>query len=684
MGIGDEGLKHEFDPEKHAKTYTCLEEITSIIDRESAETLLNTAVIIDVSDVEENLSSSLNPTSSTDSIGQTISSLILAFPEVYWILLGLAFNKPENSVKVDSPPNSDLNHFQHKLLYDDARARLIFEGIMTEEEKEALLKIQSGESWENAINELFCNSCPSWEKEHFANVTNMMECIELLRRHQNGYKPLFDPSGLRTFIKREIIESEKGRKISVPEEIKNILNDRAIKRAAAIDEEFPYTFLNGYVAYRFGYRCYMVTTLAEMDKLNCCRELDTAFEDMELLFSDMTPDDENKINGKLDKNALEVRREIYTFLPPLKKTLIITGVGDESEYITKPFPGLYALRDKMEERGQLEDVWQNYKKTPSIKQLGIFGQLTSLFCKGDEIRVHPEQNEIQSETKTHGAPNRILLIANSLINRARRMASNANSCQEAVHGAVLALEAKELLHSRSMTTALEALSLQHNMEVTAECSFYGVAQEIQTGPRFEEIAYETDKIVKIGDNIKAHKLAQSYNAHIEMLNNIRLVFRKYEQFDEEGKCLIRIRGILQALHFYSKFSLLRPCNKCSSARKSRGFILFLKSTVESYYNWLISSLCKMSIAIIGWILLFSLLYSVFLLLAYPQDYKLGFDSITLFHSAITFFMIEPSGILWDEVSGDKVFRGITLLELIISYVHLGILIAYLFQKISRR
>ena len=61
----------------------------------------------------------------------------------------------------------------------------------------------------------------------------------------------------------------------------------------------------------------------------------------------------------------------------------------------------------------------------------------------------------------------------------------------------LLFEAKELLCGRSITTALEAVSLQHQMEVHAECSFYGVAYEIEVDSRFKEIANEVDMTIGI-------------------------------------------------------------------------------------------------------------------------------------------------------------------------------------------
>ena len=54
-----------------------------------------------------------------------------------------------------------------------------------------------------------------------------------------------------------------------------------------------------------------------------------------------------------------------------------------------------------------------------------------------------------------------------------------------MYGALLALEAQELLANRTPTTALEALAVRHELEVTAECMFYGVEYNFDVRRRLE-------------------------------------------------------------------------------------------------------------------------------------------------------------------------------------------------------
>ncbi len=731
-----EKLKHEFGPQTYAKTYSFLEEITSFLDSKSPETLLNTVVIIDISDVDNDISLSLDPITNSASTGQIVSSLILAYPEIYWIMLGASYNRPKTND-------------------------------------------------------------PVWEDEHFVDTTSMDQVKGLLERHQNGYRPLFDPSGLRTWIKKEVLKKlAKDKKLDSEmfKKIKNIIEDRTINCAIAMDEELPFIFLNGYTAYRFGYRCYMIISKSEMDMINntsaldkaineekyekelenpnntiegllealqypnfygswlkknkavvlkdfahkliletqkyrsksfvelnpeqqvnilklnrqiiedtypqiCPKQKEASFEDLELLFPDMSLEDEKLINGNFDRRDLDRRRLIYSFLPSIDdKTLIITGIRNNKQYVTKPLPGIHRLREKMEEKGLLENKLQNDEVAPSIKQLDLWKQFKFIYIPHKDSEINGKDGV---ETRSHSAHNRILLITNSLLNRARKIANEGITCQEAVHAAVLALEAKELLCGRSITTALEAVSLQHQMEVHAECSFYGVAYEIEVDSRFKEIANEVDMTIGISVKPNQKKLAQSYNAQLEIVNNSLLIFREYEQFDEEEACLVEVRRLRQGLHFYAKVdSTLRTVIK-----------RFGSMFIERYFNWLIESKSGWNIpwhiirSILYWISIFIAGYYFYMFnsgtflqsivdLSYPFcDHTLKHNTnlfSPLLQSTLTFFEMQPAGII--EAPGKNesscfyyyFFYGCLFFELVIAYFHLGIFITYLYQKLSRR
>lgn len=733
IGIDCKKLKHHFEPEIHAHTYSVLGKITFTLDNESPEALLNTVVILDISDADHDIALSLNPIIDSDSTGQIISSLILAYPEVYWIILGTSFNRPN---------------------------------------------FQNGSNCE-------------WKSEHFVEATNMDSVIELLNRHQNGYRTIFDPSGLRRWIKNKVLKDEVQNSTSKElEEIKKANDLNADNCAVVIEEELPFTYLNGYVAYCSGYHCYMITSESEMQKVLrdenknikisledldiklsgmseanveelrdlyrraegfetlrkigsldfCIEEFDSPlaveilckainaytcnvslkattntiewlnellgipnfFEILvlqkpnprfsrdimilvkktrnyrlgnnhqdEISFSDFFADEfKDKLAVKKLCQAINKKKDDYDIHPTqqidtiewLNEILTIHNLYEKitskkdgnklSGYLTKLKTDYDTLQNKEKlkrlNRCLLEEIYTD--KVPKlIVRINLIKRLNRLLLEenypeeipndqkkrlivtgiakeGEEEKykyifeiIHkpyagiydlknyfPENKSKNSalitySQESHSAPNRILAIANSLIGRTRKILDNAKSCEEFVFGAILALEAKELLCGQSMTTALEAVSLQHQMEVHAECTFLGVAREIKVEPRFKEIASEVRKIIKIPDKPNSTVSAQSYNTQLEIVSNIRCIFNDYEQFDEEERCINEIRKYRRRLHWHESWH--EGTNAIAKIAK-RAY-----SVIELYFNFLMSNRgyipWKLGFASLCWILLFA-------------------------------------------------------------------------------
>ena len=80
-----------------------------------------------------------------------------------------------------------------------------------------------------------------------ANAMTLKKAVELCR---GDYSPLFDGDGLRSMLLYRVHHSGKEKLSAVPR--KDV--------AVAIDEESHFAFINAYTAYRFGYRCFPVTT----------------------------------------------------------------------------------------------------------------------------------------------------------------------------------------------------------------------------------------------------------------------------------------------------------------------------------------------------------------------------------------------------------------------------------------
>ena len=104
---------------------------------------------------------------------------------------------------------------------------------------------------------------------------------------------------------------------------------------------------------------------------------------------------------------------------------------------------------------------------------------------------------------------------------------------------MLALNAKEYLQHRTPTAWLEALSLQHELEVMAECMFLGVAYNRQLGPRFEELKAD---VILASDWLAAHEQASAeLNSRITILGRMAAQFKAFNQIDEELACLNEVR-----------------------------------------------------------------------------------------------------------------------------------------------
>lgn len=303
---------------------------------------------------------------------------------------------------------------------------------------------------------------------HFVNIFEMARLGDLLKRHAGGLRTIFDPTALRwqlgLYVRDNrnvctICASEKGEEAN------------QIKTAVSIDEEKSFSLLNGYLLYRYGFSTYVVSTLSEMidvfkkDKNSPDVAPDYVLEDVNLRFPDASGEQEKALYLVADAemaNAclLRKRQEIFENLPVDSKRIIISQATREDlnywagPILQKPFGGVFE------------------EKLPS--DLCMYG---SIFYQNDD-------NEAKGN---HSAPNINQKIAEALMRRARAIASEVKSVEEAIHAAVLAVEAKRLLGGKTLALSLEALKIKHCMEVTAECAFVGAADRLYVGRRFKEI-----------------------------------------------------------------------------------------------------------------------------------------------------------------------------------------------------
>jgi len=572
------GLKHAFDPQKNAKTFSFLEEITSVLDKEKPEALLNAAVILDISskDSEANIENSWNPIQIDASITDIGSTLVLMYPEVYWIFIGM-----ENNI-----PSSDL----------------------------------------------------TWLDEHFINSLGekgFERCIDLLSNHQDGYCPLFDPSGLRVWVKKNI-EKEQEKPAN------DLEKGMDLQLAAAIDDETSYAFLHGYLANKLGYRSYAVTTLSMMEKLfkDNGKTFDLVFEDIFTSFpdkdtnfhlSDIKKKDDEFEGFKDVKKRIFVtvgHRHIAWYKNNEEYISVLKKEGIHVKTIYKPSGGVYNL---LEKAGLFEDYWAKEKR-----------QWTSAIPRIEKKDGH----------STFG---KILLISEKLIDRAEKIYYETKTVKDCIHGATLALDARNLIGYKTPTACLEAIALRHKLEVKAECMFYGVEYNIDVRNRFKEIEGEINT-VSVWFHPKVKK-SSSLNARMSVVTEIMRIFKDYGQFDEEQECLVCLRKLNRKWYF-----LRHPQLK---------FLLPLRWYIET----LVGSFRYFVIAILFWPLFLGILSQ--LIKANFGDKSLKFSQ-HIVNSISIFFGIQPV-----EFPQDTGAMLITVILIFGGFLHLGIFISHLYTLITR-
>ncbi|MGH9825517.1 MAG: hypothetical protein ACREDR_19980, partial [Blastocatellia bacterium] len=322
---------------------------------------------------------------------------------------------------------------------------------------------------------IFAGGCATRNAEayncHVAVPTQFLECLNrVLKLNYDGYTSLFDPSGLRNMLRVRIKAfSVDGKKIAPDLPVRT-------KIAAAIDDEQAYAFLSAYAAYKFRFRAHVVSSYRMMKDLfstvqpngiasNGRVQFSLLFEDIYLRFRDG--------DTRFHLSDLRERDGNFSGLQHVRPRIFLTA-------------GHSVAVDK-ERWEQNERYIEELKTSPLVETLyKPFSGIFDLWNKSG-LMVHlgdgaPEENAAPSERRTsdsaaeqdpggHSAPGRLLAVADRLIQRAESMLQSARSVPDAVQGALLALEAHELLCNRTPTTTLEAIALKHQLEATAECMF---------------------------------------------------------------------------------------------------------------------------------------------------------------------------------------------------------------------
>lgn len=509
-----------------------------------------------------------------------------------------------------------------------------------------------------------------FEEAHIYGGLNSFGKILELRRQ--GFTTLFDATGLRHSICRQIAKS-------INEKTKKQVAAYVPLRpdvAAAIDDEKDYAYLNAYVSYRFGYRSHVLSSYALTKRVLRAEDnrrppsppqlepqISLVFEDLYINFPDKKPElDVNFSNLRLRDNYLNR-------LPSVAHRIFITTghVKSEKERHNWLLNRDY-VRHRVEEgtfcrilRKPGSGIFDIWSRSGLWRALGKQRRYQLREDPGAEVFIWPPLESPDIETGGgHSAPGRLLLIASRLVQRAESILHKASCVPEALHGAVLALNAEEYLGYRTPTMSLEAIALKHQLEVLAECMFYGVEYNMDVRRRFEEIK---DEVRAIGEwfHPRTRELSE-LNAEIRIVSELLSVFRHHGQFDEEQESLKRIRNRHRRL-WLSRHPLW-------------AWALY---PARWYVEFLLGSVIRFAMAIVFWILFLGAAYNHFRhgeILTTPIWWHGYFDAV------VSFMGLSPPHDLKELGQTGAVM--VCVLAINLGFIHLGIFVSHLYSIIARR
>lgn len=473
--------------------------------------------------------------------------------------------------------------------------------------------------------------------------------------------PLFDRNGLRNQLRLSILEQETTKKLAPDLTIRK-------KSAAAIDDETSYAYMFGYVAYRLGYLCHAITSQASMEYLfritdetenmadrKSDKMIDLTFEDLYINFPDWHVP-EGVSENQFHLSDIMKRDKVFRRLTHVKKRVLVTVGHSKSMLLSKCYP------DRLDNTGgKAQEI------TMILKPCGGFYDVVSKSGLQDVYKQWLENESIidsfdkgHQDIRTHSAPGRLLMVSTLLLQRARTILCCSVNVQECIHGALLALEAKELLGYRTPTTTMEAITLRHQLEVKAECMFYGTEYNMDVKNRFKELKDEINTTSK-WFNFRSRKRS-SLNAQMGIVMEIMRIFREFGRFDEEQICLNYFRKIKRKLYF------------------SKTPWLYFLRPIRAYVERLVGSLTLFILALFLWPFIFATI-------AILSDIDLGNLQVSgpvdfegyITYSFITFYGLYPV-CLPEQNAG----RILIMLMILFGFIHLGVFIAHLYTLVSRK
>lgn len=506
---------------------------------------------------------------------------------------------------------------------------------------------------------------------------------------EEEHDPIFDGVGLRQRILEKSIKTQnrEGMRVApwIPERE---------AWSAAIDDEAMYAYLHGYVAYRNGFRSFPVHTQSLADRLLKARdEKDVptrnhwglsapalTMEDYYLGFPDKTTDKRlSRLTQRSEQwPVLDSPSTIRNFVTSGHRRSQNEGDREENRRIRRE------LRE------------QNRGGTEATKPIaGIFSLWKSLgldrrrFSATGRRGLGPgyiwpaEEADVGAEGTGHSAPGLLLLVAESLIQRAERRVDEVRNVRDAVRGAVLALSAQELLGPKTPTTAREALEMKHRFEALAECQFGGVQYNLDLRDRFAEIRRDMN-LLGHWYGVRARGSAV-LNGELAIVSCLLGIYKDNEEFDEEETCRKRIRSLQR--HIWWRESNKNP-------------VTWFVWPIRFYIEFLLSSQTRLLTAIAIWIAGLSLGFHLLRPSAERADIadaSNSVPSISTFDGLARYLVttesadLQPVGQSLSSFFGTGLLESghagwmlLTMLALFSGVIHVGVFIAQLYTISARR
>lgn len=479
--------------------------------------------------------------------------------------------------------------------------------------------------------------------------------------------PLFDATGLRSFIRERISEQLTEKNLPIRRE-----------RAAAIDEETNYSLFHAYIAYRFGFQADAVRSWTLMEYLFNKERMENkgkghAFhlllEDVNLNFPDKparihlsTFEPYTHIEHGQSGRAEHCKLLGYEEPGESSSFRVIVSSGhsgadaekmeNNREYVRRNKPDGWGF--VLKPVGGMFDLWEQSRLFSRLVPRKYDESTGKLRGQAPGFHWPPDASQEADESRGHSAPGKLMLIAQHLVRRADLLLNSANTVEECIRGAVLATDALELLRYQTPTLALQSLSLKHEFEVKAEVAFLGVGHHFALKPRLAELEREVKEASRFFQ--KGRRSAAELDTLVSIGNRLMLVFRNAGQFDEEQECLAMIR------HWHRKLRF----------KQIRNPIDYIAQPIMAYAEYLLASPIRFILALFIWFLGFWGLWWA----------HAGWEPANLWSAASsswnTFIAANPST---PNHMYEVLLNGVASAA---GLFHLGVFIAYLYSAVSRK